>query len=536
MNKNKNIFPSSTTYKFTSYITVGLLFVFLLSSCKNNEIYEKFDDKYGTYYEIFVASFYDSNNDGMGDIQGMIKKLDYLNDANDTTTKDLMIDGIWLMPIMPSPSYHKYDVTDYKSIAPEYGTMEDFQKFLSLTKERDIDVIIDFVVNHSSVEHPWFKEAIKGLEGSPNKYTNYYNFTKSSAPHYHEVPTMPGYYYEGAFGPHMPDLNLDNEDVRKEILDIAKFWLDMGVDGFRLDAVIHFYNGNTSKNTAFLSWFYEEVKLLNEDVYVVGEAWSDGGTIDQLYESGIDSFFNFTFADSSGKIAMNLRSKNGYALAKSLESWKSNLSAKHPTSIDAVFLSNHDNSRSANALMRKLPLQKMGASLYQLIPGNAFIYYGEEIGMLGSGKDENKRQPFLWSTSTTKGIPNPPIGSDDVSQDILPLDEQLEEESSLVQHYIDLARIKKTYPEIMRGDLTAIDLSNDALCAYEIAWKRPSTTKESSIEKITIIHNFGDATLPIDLSSVPGDTVVEMLPCDDEKPTVTDHHILLPPKTSVLIK
>ena len=205
------------------------------------------DDNYRNYYEIFVYSFCDSNGDGIGDIQGLISKLDYLNDGDDSTDTDLGVNGIWLMPVNPSTSYHKYDVMDYYDIDKAYGTLDDYKQLLKECNDRGIKVILDLVMNHSSNYHPWFKEAGKylstlapGQEPDPAacKYVDYYTFsrTKESGAYY-PVDGTTDWYYNAQFSPNMPDLNLNNENVRKEFEDISKYWLDMGVGGFRLDAI-----------------------------------------------------------------------------------------------------------------------------------------------------------------------------------------------------------------------------------------------------------------------------------------------------------
>lgn len=154
---------------------------------KYNKVQPKeIDDNYRSCYEVFVYSFYDSNGDGIGDLKGLTERLDYINDGDPSTDTDLGCTGIWLMPIMPSPSYHKYDVTDYMDIDPQYGTMEDFKAFLEAAHQRGIDVIIDFVMNHTSSDHPWFQEAsgyLRGLEAGAEPdlaacpYVDYYNFS-----------------------------------------------------------------------------------------------------------------------------------------------------------------------------------------------------------------------------------------------------------------------------------------------------------------------------------------------------------------------
>ncbi|PKK88300.1 MAG: alpha-amylase, partial [Tenericutes bacterium HGW-Tenericutes-7] len=198
------------------------------------------EDQYRVYYEIFVGSFSDSNNDGYGDLQGIINRFDYLNDGDDNSGRSLGIEGIWLMPIMPSPSYHKYDVKDYKAIDPNYGTIEDFENLTALANERDVRIIIDLVLNHTSSQHPWFKAAKLAVQNNDfdNEYIGYYTIVteEQKEPGKRYYLLAGDYYYEGNFSSQMPELNLDNEDVRNEIIDIISFWFGKGVAGFRLDA------------------------------------------------------------------------------------------------------------------------------------------------------------------------------------------------------------------------------------------------------------------------------------------------------------
>ena len=206
------------------------------------------DDSFN-WYEVFVYSYQDSNGDGIGDLNGLRNRLDYI--------EEMGYDGLWLMPIMPSPSYHKYDVMDYKAIDPQYGTLEDMRALVQACHERGIRIIIDLPVNHTSLRHPWFLNAAESLqkrqEDSP--YIDYYHFSKDPGAKSVQLNGTKWYYEEQFSGGGMPDLNLDNAAVRNEIQDIMTFWLsDVGVDGFRLDAVTSFYTGDTSRNVAFLNW------------------------------------------------------------------------------------------------------------------------------------------------------------------------------------------------------------------------------------------------------------------------------------------
>ncbi len=264
------------------------------------------DDNYRTWYEIFVYSFCDSDGDGIGDLQGVISKLDYL--------QNLGITGIWLMPIHPSMSYHKYNVSDYYAIDPDYGTMEDFETLLAECEKRNIRVILDLVVNHTGSDHAWFTAACEYLrtlgDAEPNMqdcpYVDYYNFTREFRTGYTQVSGT-DWYYESRFSPDMPDLNLGSEAVRAEIRDIMAYWLDLGVSGFRVDAAKEFYSGSTSKNCEVLSFLMDTARSLGPDVYLVAEVWESFTTIADYYASGITSIFNFPFGDASGKIVSVLR-------------------------------------------------------------------------------------------------------------------------------------------------------------------------------------------------------------------------------------
>lgn len=276
--------------------------------------------------------------------------MDYINDGDDSTDSDLGFSGIWLMPIMPSTTYHKYDVIDYYNIDEEYGTLEDFRAFIAECDNRNISVIIDLVMNHTSSQHSWFLQAcnyLKGLDGKePDgkecKYFNYYNFTKEKLTGYYYPIEGTEWYYEGKFWSEMPDLNLENEDVRQEFAEICKFWLDLGVDGFRLDAAKEYISDHTSDNVKILSWFNSMVKAEKEDAYIVAEVWTDMNIYAQYYESGIDSLFNFSFASNDGIIAKTVNGRNesytAKAYGKAVETCKERFGQYNENYIDAPFI------------------------------------------------------------------------------------------------------------------------------------------------------------------------------------------------------
>lgn len=436
--------------KYKKIIIVFIVLVFTMASCNNANDNKKISDNFRNYYEIFVRSFYDQSADGIGDLAGVTAKLDYI-------TNDVGADGIWLMPIMPSPSYHKYDITDYYSIDPQYGTLADFDLLIAEADKRDVKIIIDLVLNHTSNLHPWFESAVNALwKDEQSKYTGYYNFTlENRGQGYSKITDK--YYYECRFVSGMPDLNLDNTDLRGEIFNIAKFWLDRGVDGFRLDAVTSFYTGNNEKNIEFLTWFNNTIKAYKPDAYLIGEAWTDGLVIADYYKSGIDSFFNFPYSQATGTFVSTINGRTGNDFSKSLADWNALIKQKNTTAKDALFLSNHDNARSAGFLMRNTQKQKMAALLYLIAPGNPFIYYGEEIGMTGSGIDQNKRLPMIWSETIKVGITLPPSGSTQVIEGVAGVDIQIKDKSSLLNFYKKILAVKTKYPGIARGVMKYID-------------------------------------------------------------------------------
>lgn len=435
------------------------------------------DDKYRTFYEIFVYSFYDSDGDGIGDLQGVIQKLDYLNDGDDSTDTDLGINGIWLMPIMQSTTYHKYDVMDYMSIDWQYGKMEDFDALIVECEKRDINVIIDLAMNHTSSKHMWFLEAIEYLKSLPEgaepnvsecPYVEYYHFAKEPLSGYANIPGTE-WYYEARFWSEMPDLNLANKAVRKEFEAIADFWLEKGVAGFRLDAVKEFVTGSVEENTEILTWFNDYVKTVNPEAYIVCECWTDGNTYAQYYASGVDSMFEFDFADKSGIISNVVSGKSEAASYGRAQVTRQQLYAQYNAEyISAPFYTNHDLGRSAGYYAGETgPAKtKMAQALNLLMSGNAFIYYGEELGMKGSGIDENKRAPMYWSKNeNATGMCDGPEAMESFDMKFDSLEEQDKDTASIYNYVKDVIRLRNQNPEIARGMVTFHEaLSNEQIC------------------------------------------------------------------------
>lgn len=473
------------------------------------------EDNYRTYYEVFVYSFYDSDGDGVGDLQGLISKLDYINDGDDKTDEDLGCNGIWLMPIHPSPTYHKYDVTDYYEIDPVYGTLEDFREFLAACDERGIKVIMDLVLNHTSSQHPWFQEACAYLrelgDGEPSAedcpYFDYYYFTKEPASGYSKVSGA-DWYYEAQFWSEMPDLNLDCEALRGEIEDITQYWLDMGVGGFRLDAVKEYYTDSVQSNIDFLKWLTDMVKLRKDDAYLVGEAWLNISAYSQYYASGIDSLFDFSFAGAEGIIAkvMNGSSAERYGVAVS--KLEETFGQYNENYIDAPFYTNHDMARSAGYYVGENSENrvKMAGAMNLFMSGSAFLYYGEELGMKGSGKDENKRAPMYWSKNTDmEGMCSGPEDMEKFDMKYDSLEEQAEDVSSIYRYFRKTIKVRNQNPEIARGETDYLDaVSSDKVCVLR---------KSHNGSELLLVFATGEETEKVDLSSITvngrsvGDTV-----------------------------
>jgi len=460
------------------------------------------DDKYRNWYEVFVWSYADSDGDGIGDLEGLTGKLDYIRSLGCT--------GIWLMPVMPSPSYHKYDVTDYYAIDPQYGTWEDFRALLSEAHDRGIRVILDLPVNHTSSEHPWFLSA---SEGPDAPYRDYYNWSDAPRDGYTE---RNGAWYESRFVDSMPDLNLDNPDVRAEIEKILRFWLeDAGVDGFRMDAVTSYYTGNLEENQEFLTWLGDTAHGIRPDCYLVGEAWDSLSAIARYAESSLDSFFLFPASQSEGWIARVLSRRNGAGAA--LGNYLEELEAALPeNTIPAPFLENHDTGRAVGFTGRQDPVKtKMAGGLLCAMPGSVFIYYGQEIGMAGSGEDPNKRIGMLWTTP--EETTSPPPGVTRLEYAYPSVSEQEEDPASLLRYYRAALTLRNKYPAIARGKSEILPCEDASLCLCVRTWEEASVL-------LAVNPSRGEASCPLS-----GWALADTLLTGEAEVALEDGLLTLPP-------
>ncbi|WP_192820604.1 alpha-amylase family glycosyl hydrolase [Rufibacter sp. LB8] len=446
----------------------------------------------GVTYEIFVQSFADSNGDGKGDIKGMTAKLDYL--------KDLGVEAVWLMPISPSPSYHKYDVTDYYGIHPDYGTVQDFQEFTREAHKRNIKVVVDLVINHSSSKHPWFLEAARNMD-SP--YREYYVWTHKSDPqtqkegrptgadsdntrHWHPLEGS-DYLYYGYFYGGMPDLNFDSPKLRDEIFKIGRFWLtQMGVDGFRLDAARHIFpDERPQDNHRWWEYFRSEMQKVKSDVYLVGEVWAPADVV-APYLKGLPALFNF---EMGWTIAGALNAGRGDSIAIKHARITNYYSKINPQFIDATILSNHDQNRILSTLNNDVAKAKLAAALLLTLPGSPYLYYGEEIGMTGKKPDERIREPFLWDApgkDKHRATWIKPKFSTDAT--VAPLAAQKKDKNSMFHNYKTLISLRNKNKALTYGSLVPVNLENKALSAFVRVYEG---------ESLLVIHNLSGVATSI---------------------------------------
>jgi alpha-amylase len=448
----------------------------------------------GITYEIFVRAFADADGDGIGDIKGMTSKLDYL--------QDLGVEAVWLMPIMKSPTYHKYDVVDYYAIDPEYGTMEDFKTFIAEAHKRDIKVVIDYVINHTGRDHPWFQEAAKDKNSS---YRDYYvwadekeikrrgavkemTLDSQEINPWHEAQGNKEKYY-GYFWAGMPDLNYDNPEVKEEIFRIGKYWLtEVGVDGFRLDAAKHIFpTGEEEKNHAFWVDFRKEMESAKKDVYLVGEVW-DKAEVVAPYLKGLHALFNFDLGYAITKVVRNEQDTMLVRTHKNIRDYYNNIA---PNFIDATFLTNHDQNRILSELKGNKDQAKMAASILLTLPGAPYLYYGEEIGMLGKKPDEQIREPFLWAPAGESKVQTSWSEAKHSTPDaVRSVQEQLGDTNSLLNHYKKVIALRRSSETLTLGQLELAQINNPNVVAFY-------RTHEN--DSMLVVHNITGNTVEVDL-------------------------------------
>lgn len=489
--------------KIRKYLLLTIIAVIIsgIASCgsRDAEFYSNTGEskmkKTAAYYEIFVRSYADSNADGIGDINGITEKLNELS--------ELGIEGIWLTPVFKSPSYHKYDVTDYYSVDSEYGTNEDLKRLVKTAHDKGIKVILDLPVNHTSKDHPWFKDI---LENRNSKYRSFYriagnddksvNLNSFALGHKSWNPLNGNESYYAIFWEGMPDLNYENKQVREEIKKIGKYWIkEAGIDGYRIDGAYHIYGeGEYPKKVSLkeenLKWWNEfRQSMIKEkkDIYIVGEVWTDTDVIADYYKV-FDSNFNFELSEKG--FVDSIVSKDAQILSEKLKKIYETFGNVNGSYIDAPFLTNHDQNRVANSLVNP-GQRKLAASILLTLQGNPFVYYGEELGMRGSKPDEEIREPYLWGNdkyqTKWEEIRN--------NADTPPLEIQKQDPDSLYSHYKKWLNIRKNSEELKYGNLEVIETGDSSILAYKRTYKNKTAL---------VVHNFSEEGKTV---SIEGKTV-----------------------------
>lgn len=488
------------------------------------------DDNYRTFYQVFVGSFSDSNNDGIGDLRGIINRFDYLNDGNVNSETSLGVQGIWLSPIFTSPSYHKYDASNYYEIDWRFGTQEDLQELIELCHSRNVKLILDLAINHTSTNHEWF-QAFKQARSDGDTASPYYDYyacvkesEKQGGVTYQKIAGV-DCSYECNFSTGMPELNYDNEEVRQAMVDVAKHYLALGVDGFRFDAVKYIYYGDTQANVDFWLWYMEQLKAVKPDIYCVGECWSGENEILEYYPAM--NCFNFASAQAEGVFASAAK---GFSISKYtgyVASFQQKVLEKNPDGMTMSFLSNHDMDRIAGAFILESNM-RMAANLYLLSPGSPVIYYGEELGMRGSrgseATDANRRLAMLWGDGDLIRDPEGATYPAD-KQITATVADQLEDENSLLRYYCKLLTLRHTYPAIARGTYTALNTGEKTFGGFTVDYEG---------ERLLLLHNTGTEAVSYDLADYDAEKLLAFLGSADA--SLDGTVLTLGPQTSAILR
>ena len=487
-------------------------------------------------YQIYPRSFKDSNGDGIGDINGIREKLDYL--------KELGIDVIWLSPVYKSPNDDNgYDISDYCDIMDEFGTMEDMDNLLKEANKRGIKILMDLVVNHTSDEHKWFIEAKKSKD---NEYRDYYIWRdkveghepnelgscfSGSAWQYDETT---GQYYLHLFSKKQPDLNWENEKVRNEVYKMMNFWVDKGIGGFRMDVIDligkvpdEMITGNGPKLHEYLQEM-NKAALEGKDLLTVGETWGATPDIAKLYSnpgrkelSMVFQFEHIGLDQIEGKEKWDIKPLELLELKKVLSKWQTELEGQ---GWNSLFWNNHDLprivSRWGNDKEYRIESAKMLATLLHGMKGTPYIYQGEELGMtnvrfddindyndiesLNMYKDrlskgyshneimesiyakgrDNARTPMQWDDSENAGFTTgTPWLAVNKNYDKINAKQCLQDENSIFNHYKKLIDIRKNNDTIIYGDYKLLCEDDENIFAY---------VRELNGDKILVVCNFYD--------------------------------------------
>ena len=495
--------------------------------------------KNSVVYQIYPKSFQDSDGDGVGDIRGIISRLDYL--------ENLGVDVLWLSPMYRSPQNDNgYDIADYQDIDPMFGTLSDMDELIRQAKARGIRIIMDLVLNHTSNEHRWFEEAKKGKD---NPYHDYYIWRDGEegtypndmtgvfgGPAWDWVPELKQYYFH-QFAPEQPDLNWENPKVRRELYDMILWWMDRGVGGFRLDVIDQIAKEPDKKITNNGPRLHEFLRELSRETFqrgsylTVGEAWGANVENAKLYSNPDGSELSMVFQfehigldQQEGKEKWDLAPLSLVKLKACMEKWQSALYQK---GWNSLFWDNHDLprivSRWGNDGQYRVQSAKMLAVVLHGMQGTPYIYQGEELGMTnvkfkdiseyrdvetlnlykerlakGYTKEEvfqsiyakgrdNARTPMQWSGQKNAGFTEgtPWIAVNPNYKEIN-AEEQIGQADSIYEFYRKLIRLRKEYPVFVDGEFSLLLKEDEQVFAY---------TREDAAFRMLVCANFSDRTV-----------------------------------------
>ncbi len=478
----------------------------------------------GISYQILVYSFADSDSDGCGDFKGIEQRLDYL--------KQMGVQALWLSPIHKSASYHGYDVLDYSSIDPDFGSEEDFKSLLDAAHAKGIKIYLDYVLNHNSRDHQWFLDA----KSSPDsKYRDWYIFSDSPQEDIRDgkiamistegaagydsgqwFPTGTGstMYHSHFWTDWFADLNYgpasscEESGPFKAVCESADKWIRLGVDGFRLDAVKHIYhNARSDENPTFLKKFYDRCNATYKasggsgDFYMVGEHFSAASEVAPYYK-GLPAFFEFSFWWTL-KDAIN--GGRGSSFVADIQGFTSQYAKYRPDYIEATKLSNHDEDRAGNDLGRDRSKMKLAGAVLLTSGGQPYIYQGEELGYWGSksGGDEFVRTPIMW-TADGSGLASARLaGKIDKSMLTagMSVESQASDQTSVLSLYRKFGELRDRYKALAKGSFEYCPAA--AANPSAAAWYR-----EYDGQRILVVHNFGPGLVNITFSSDKLDNMI----------------------------
>ena len=497
--------------------------------------------KSAVFYQIYPKSFQDTDGDGVGDLRGIISRLDYL--------ETLGIDGIWLSPVCASPQVDNgYDISDYCAVDPMFGTMADMEELIREAKKRGISIIFDLVLNHCSDQHPWFLEALKGAD---NPYSDYFiwrsgdentppNTMRSvfGGPAWTYSPQRKQWYFH-QFAPQQPDLNWENPKMRRDLYKFIRFWVDKGIEGFRLDVIDQIGKDadlQISNNGPKLHDYLRELSreaFREEGLVSVGECWGADPERAKLYSAPDGSEMSMVFQfehigldQEPGKDKWDAIPLELPKLKECFRRWQQEL---HGKGWNSLFLDNHDLprivSRWGNDKQYRVESAKMLATMLHGMQGTPYIFQGEELGMtniclpieehvdietlnaynerIAQGYDpeavmasiharsrDNARTPMQWTAEPgagfTTGKPWVPLNP---NYTVINAASALADEHSVFHHYRRLIELRKTYPVFRDGSFTLLLPEDPNIFAY---------TRDTEQEHLLVVCNFTDKTLHLD--------------------------------------